>query len=152
MIRSTSRSIRCRRPGDATTATTTAPSPVTPNATNGHSPTRLLTSRETPFASIRISPTRSRVKNVDDEVKKHLPDLPVYDKKRPIRIRDLLNHTSGLPDYDYPDELTTNAAVYKSFLNAKPPLAYRTGTKHAYCNFGYVILAQVVKAASIKVD
>jgi CubicO group peptidase (beta-lactamase class C family) len=47
----------------------------------------------------------------DDDVRKHLPAIPVYDAKRPIRIRDLLNHTSGMPDYDYPEELPNIRAV-----------------------------------------
>src|SRR5579863_4399403 len=37
--------------------------------------------------------------SIDDDVRKHLPELPVYEKAHPIHIRDLLQHTSGLPDY-----------------------------------------------------
>lgn len=85
----------------------------------------------------------------DDDVRKHLPAMPVYDPKRPIRVRDLLNHTSGLPD-DYPDDLPDIQAVFKWYLKAKKQLAYPTGTKQKYCNFGYVILALVVEAASGK--
>src|SRR5262245_49521752 len=84
--------------------------------------------------------------SLDDDVRKHLPAMPVYDSKRPIRIRDLLHHTSGLP-VDYPDETTTNDAVFKWFLKTKKPLAYSTGTKHLYSNLGYAILALVVEAA-----
>lgn len=85
----------------------------------------------------------------DDDVRKHLPAIPVYDKKRPIRIRDLLNHTSGFPD-NYDDDVPNTEAVFKWFLKAKQPLAYPTGTKQEYCNFGYVVLALVVEAASGK--
>lgn len=87
----------------------------------------------------------------DDDVRKHLPAMPVYDAKRPIRIRDLLNHTSGMPDYDYPDELANNKAVYEWYLKSKKHrLDYPTGTQHKYNNFGYIILALVVEAVSGK--
>jgi CubicO group peptidase (beta-lactamase class C family) len=49
--------------------------------------------------------------SVDDEVRKFLPELPVY-RGRPIRIRDLLQHVSGLPDYmDFEDV----PAAHKTF-------------------------------------
>jgi CubicO group peptidase (beta-lactamase class C family) len=83
----------------------------------------------------------------DDDVRKFLPGLPVYDPKRPIRIRDLLNHTSGLKDYPY--NLATNAEVFKWLVNRKK-LKRPTGNKYDYCNSGYVTLALVVEAASKK--
>jgi CubicO group peptidase (beta-lactamase class C family) len=85
----------------------------------------------------------------DDDVRKHLPAMPRYDAKRPIRLRDLLTHTSGLPA-DYHEGSTTNEAVFKRFLEAKRPLAYPTGSRHAYSNLGYAILALVVEAAGGK--
>jgi CubicO group peptidase (beta-lactamase class C family) len=85
----------------------------------------------------------------DDDVRKHLPAFPVYDPKRPIRIRDLLTHMSGLPK-DYPYDLPGSRDVFKWFLKAKKPLAYPTGTRHLYSNLGYVILALVVEAAGAK--
>lgn len=86
----------------------------------------------------------------DDDVRKHLPALPAFDDMRPIRIRDLLHHTSGL-QADYPDKATTNAAVFQWLLKAnKKALAHPPGTKHAYSNLGYALLALVVEAASRK--
>ena len=58
--------MKCRRPGEATIATTTAARPAAANAISGQTPTCRLASRDTPFASIRISPTFSLVTNVDD--------------------------------------------------------------------------------------
>ena len=52
--------------GRGSTATTIAAIPATTKTTSGQMPTRRLTRRETPFASTRISPTFSRVTNVDD--------------------------------------------------------------------------------------
>src|SRR5690242_13112386 len=55
-----------RRSGDAATATTTAPRPARAKVTGGHRPTRRETMRDTPFASIKISPSFSRVTKVED--------------------------------------------------------------------------------------
>lgn len=87
----------------------------------------------------------------DDDVRRHLPAMPVYDAKRRIRIRDLLDHVSGMPDYDYPDDLPNNRAVWEWYLKSKKHrLDYPTGTQEKYNNFGYIILALVVEAASGK--
>ena len=37
--------------------------------------------------------------SVEDDVRKHVPELPEYRKGRAIRVRDLLQHVSGLPEY-----------------------------------------------------
>jgi len=58
--------MRCRKAGDTATATAIAPRPARVKSTSGQMPTCLLARRETPFASIRISPTFNRVTNVDD--------------------------------------------------------------------------------------
>src|SRR4051794_10725948 len=62
----TTRSMKCRRPGEARIATTTAARPAAMNAISGQSPTSRLARRETPFASTRISPTFSLVTKVED--------------------------------------------------------------------------------------
>ena len=41
---------------------------------------------------------RGKVK-VEDDVRKHLPEIPVYSADHPITIDHLSRHTSGLPDY-----------------------------------------------------
>ena len=52
-------SMTFRSAGEASTATTIAAIPVAANTAIGQTPTRLLTSRETPFASTSDSPTLS---------------------------------------------------------------------------------------------
>lgn len=86
----------------------------------------------------------------DDDVRKHLKAVPVFDEGRPIRVRDLLTHTSGLRK-DYPDEAATNEAVLQWLARAKAKaLAHPTGTRHLYSNLGYALLALVVEKASGK--
>ncbi len=91
----------------------------------------------------------------EDDARKLLPELPEHDKARPIRIVDLLHQVSGLPDYlnlldqwkGDPDRMK-NDDVLK--LVAAQKLAFPTGTKWAYSNSNYCLLALVVERASKK--
>ncbi len=94
--------------------------------------------------------------SLDDDVRKHLPELPVYDKSHAIRIRDLLQHTSGLPDYmgfeDVPARHKTysvNLDYLGMFARDKQdfPLDFPTGEKYDYNNSNYMLLAIVVERA-----
>lgn len=88
--------------------------------------------------------------SVDDDARKILPKLPAYDPKRPILIRDLLCHTSGLVDYltlldkqpGDPDKLK-NEDVLKILAGRK--LLHPTGTKWDYSNSNYCLLALVIE-------
>ena len=77
--------------------------------------------------------------------------LPQFFKGAPaawnhITIRQLLNHTSGLPRdspvldnmKEQPDSVLINAA-YKS------PLLFAPGTQWRYCNLGYFMLADIIR-------
>jgi len=95
----------------------------------------------------------------DEALTEILPKFPDYG--RHITIRNLLNHTSGLPDY----ESLMNPAVYGSD-SASPPTSqisdaevlallesqtvgsFVPGTKWAYSNSGYVVLGVVVARIS----
>ncbi len=100
----------------------------------------------------------------DDDVAKHLPEFAnqmlVAEKgaapvkpSRPIKVRDLLTHTSGLPG-GYPGEM---ASVYakRDFMLAettaaiaKQPLQFEPGTKWAYCNAGIDTLGRIIEVLS----
>jgi CubicO group peptidase (beta-lactamase class C family) len=93
---------------------------------------------------------------LEDDVRKYLPELPVYDEKNPITILDLARHTSGLPEYfDLP---TTNAEgrsftkeeLLKEFgrQTEKTGLNFATGEKYEYINSNYVFLAFIVERVS----
>jgi CubicO group peptidase (beta-lactamase class C family) len=85
------------------------------------------------------------------------PDFPAYGKK--ITIRNLLNHTSGLIDYEdimavqykgVPDEKIpqiSDAGVMHLMKN-QARTRFVPGTRWAYSNSGYVVLAQVVEKRS----
>jgi len=86
---------------------------------------------------------------LEDDVRKWLPELKVHDPKRPIRVADLLHHTSGLQDYlGLWDATQTggrldNAGALR--IVAKRSLAYPTGTKWDYSNTNYCLLALIVE-------
>lgn len=91
--------------------------------------------------------------SLDDEVRKWIPTLPDFGK--PITIRRLLNHTSGLRDYftlfalkgwqlDQP--LTTEKVL--DLMADQRDLNFAPGTSFNYCNTGYVLASEIVKRAS----
>ncbi len=104
---------------------------------------------------------------VDDPVEKHLPEFAgqklVISKEggnvkldapaRPITIRDLLTHTSGLPggfpaphtDLYFKRHLTLKQAVE---VSAKQPLDFQPGSKWAYCNAGIDTLGRIIEVVS----
>ena len=87
---------------------------------------------------------------LDAPVGRYVPGVP--DSMRDVTIRELLTHTSGIPDYyrflDWPKfRGLTNAAVMDT-LRAHPELAFRPGTRHEYSNSNYVLLAEALGAAA----
>jgi N-acyl-D-aspartate/D-glutamate deacylase/CubicO group peptidase (beta-lactamase class C family) len=89
----------------------------------------------------------------DDPVQKHLAGFPYPN----ITVRHLLNHTSGLPEYfDLSQryqtllDTLTNDDMLQLLIQHKPELEFEPGSKWAYCNTGYVLLASVVTKASGK--
>ena len=95
----------------------------------------------------------------DDHLTDFFPDFPAYGKS--ITIRNLLNHTSGLPDYEEilmkqypntPDEKIPqilDAGVLKS-LEQQTAGQFPPGSKWQYSNSGYAVLAMIVEKVSGK--
>jgi D-alanyl-D-alanine carboxypeptidase len=84
---------------------------------------------------------------LDDDAAKYLPQ---YSGLRGITVRQLLDHTSGLPNYgdDAIDsgavmQKTTPSAIISSML-AKPR-DFAPGSDWNYSNTGYVVLGQIVE-------
>jgi CubicO group peptidase (beta-lactamase class C family) len=84
---------------------------------------------------------------LDDSVSKYLEGTP--ETWRGITIRQLLSHTSGLrhdaPGYD-DFKVQSEASVIRSAY--VDPLLFAPGTKAAYSNLGYFILAEIITKAS----
>ena len=107
--------------------------------------------------------------SVDDPVEKYLAEfkeqlivdskegdkLVLRKPKRPITIRDLLTHTSGLPggfpegisDLYFRRHLTLGEAVA---ISSQRPLDFEPGTRWSYCNAGIDTLGRIVEVVSEK--
>lgn len=95
----------------------------------------------------------------DDHLTDIFPEFPAYG--RPITIRNLLNHTSGLPDYEdllerqypnTPDEQIPqihDAGVLK-LLEQETASKFPAGSRWEYSNSGYVVLGLIVEKVSGK--
>jgi CubicO group peptidase (beta-lactamase class C family) len=86
----------------------------------------------------------------DQPVRDLLPDLPAA--ARDVTIRHLLNHTSGLWDYEdlIPESRTAQLddADVLALLGPKDSLYAPPGTAYRYSNSGYVLLGLIVERAS----
>ncbi len=90
--------------------------------------------------------------NYDDLLEKYIA-VPY----KGITIRHLLTHSSGLPDYqDIMDQHWDKSKVAGNddcteYLNTyAPPKLFEPGTKYAYSNTGYLLLASIAEKASGK--
>jgi len=85
--------------------------------------------------------------NISDPITKFIKDVPA--KWRSITIRHLLHHTSGVPveppGFDGMKEQTDSIYIRKAY---KDSLAYPIGSKFEYSNFGYFILADIIRITS----
>lgn len=81
--------------------------------------------------------------SLDDNISKFLEGTP--DTWKPITIRHLLTHTSGIvreaPGFD-PLKIQNDADVIKTAYSL--PLRFTPGEKYEYCNVGYFTLAEII--------
>ena len=92
--------------------------------------------------------------SLDDDIRKHIPELPDYGL--PITIRNLIHHTSGLRDYltlldiagfdfgSFHEEDVLELIARQKELNFKP------GEEYLYSNSGYFLLGIIIKRVSGK--
>ena len=95
----------------------------------------------------------------DDHLTDVFPDFPTYG--RAITIRNLLNHTSGLLDYEdlldkkYPNTPPENVPQIKdaeilALMKQQTTTKFAPGTRWEYSNTGFALLAMVVESKSRK--
>ncbi|MBC7874661.1 MAG: serine hydrolase [Ferruginibacter sp.] len=89
--------------------------------------------------------------NYEDSLRKFIPELPYYN----ITIRQLLNHTSGLPDYmglfatNWDNKkIAVNKDMIALLAKYKPAILFAPGEKWEYSNTGYAMLASIIEKAS----
>ncbi|MGI9086562.1 MAG: serine hydrolase domain-containing protein [Chthoniobacterales bacterium] len=92
---------------------------------------------------------------LDDTIAKYLPDYPNKAVADKVTIREILLHTSGIPDFF--DSVTPETARsmklesivdLKDFLPlfAEKPLDFEPGSTNRYSNSGYIVLGLVIEA------
>ncbi|MGV3504735.1 MAG: serine hydrolase domain-containing protein [Adhaeribacter sp.] len=84
---------------------------------------------------------------LSDSLRKFFPELPYHQ----VTIRDMLTHTSGLPDYmalleGWPaTKIASNQDVTDFLITVKPALLFKPGKGWRYSNTGYVLLASIIE-------
>ena len=91
--------------------------------------------------------------SLDDDIRKHLPEL--HDFGKTITIRHLINHTSGLRDQWNLlamagwrlEDVITEDDIFR-LIRRQRALNFEPGHEFAYSNTGYTLLALIVKRVS----
>src|SRR5262245_2738539 len=127
-----------------------------------------LASMSKPITAIGIMQLQEEGKlSIDDPVEKHLPEFKgqmlIAEKKpdsillkkpsRPITLKDLLTHTSGLPGV-YPAGLRDlygkrdRTLAEGTLAISQQPLTFEPGTKWSYCSPGIDTLGRIIEVRS----
>jgi CubicO group peptidase (beta-lactamase class C family) len=92
--------------------------------------------------------------SLEDDVRKVVPELPDYGT--PIRIRQLIFHTSGVRDYQavrflagVPSERLEREEIL-GLLTRQKATNFAPGSRFTYSNAGYVLLATIVERVAGK--
>jgi len=101
-------------------------------------------------AYLAVSLEREGKMSLDDDIAKYLPELKDLPYK--IKLRQLANHTHGLPNlYEIaqlrgisPDDEMSHKEVVEMLLRIKQ-VNYKPGEKFEYNNTGFVLLAEIIE-------
>ncbi|QDT37011.1 serine hydrolase domain-containing protein [Stratiformator vulcanicus] len=114
----------------------------------GHNPRYLVASITKPIVAMGLLMLVERGElTLSDRVIDHVPDFKAGGR-RSIRIRNLLTHTSGLPDMpDDNAELRQNNAGLDHFLEraCTVPLLFEPGRDVTYSSLGFVVLGEIIE-------
>ncbi|MEO5590492.1 MAG: serine hydrolase domain-containing protein [Gemmatimonadaceae bacterium] len=107
-----------------------------------------LGSASKPFTALAALVLEQQGKlSLDDDVRRWVPELPDYGTT--IRVRDLLQHTSGLRDYGALNVLVGREVVtmreFLSLLAAQQALNFAPGTTHEYSHSDFVLLGPIIE-------
>ena len=87
---------------------------------------------------------------LDNKITKYIPESPAA--WRDVTVRQLLTHTSGIPDYVGEFDGKSLVDLQKNYsedeviqIIARQPLDFQPGEKRVYSNSGYVILGALIR-------
>ncbi|WP_055743717.1 serine hydrolase domain-containing protein [Brevibacillus choshinensis] len=92
------------------------------------------------------------VLSLNDDLEKYFPGIPYKGRT----IKNLLNHTTGIPDYEkwvikqaeQTGTIPKNDVIEKFLIESNLPEEFAVGTKWSYSNTGYAALALIIEKAS----
>ena len=79
--------------------------------------------------------------SLEDDISKHLENLPEHWKH--IKIKNLLTHSSGLPDFYVTEGNTSDADIWSRLTNEE--MHFETGNQFEYNQTNYWLLAQIIE-------
>lgn len=88
--------------------------------------------------------------SLDDSIRQYFPEFPEFAKG--ITIRNLLQHTSGIQDYEpiygdlFPQQVADSGVV--EIISKTEGTMFPPGSQYSYSNSGYAILAVLVEKLS----
>jgi CubicO group peptidase (beta-lactamase class C family) len=93
--------------------------------------------------------------NLEDDVRKYITDLPDFGK--PIKIKHLIAHTSGLRNWDevafmaaYKKHDIIDGDIIMNMIKTQTQLNFEPGDRFSYSNTGYFLLSKIVEKVSGK--
>lgn len=110
------------------------------------------TSKQFTAASLVLLAEEGKL-SLDEDVRKHLPEMPNYGTR--MTVRQLLNHTSGLRDYNgllsmagfhRGDVTTTDEAL--ALIVRQKRTNFVPGTQHLYSNSGHFLASVILQRAT----
>ena len=88
---------------------------------------------------------------LNDTLRQYFPELPYQH----ITIANMLDHTSGLPEYQLlmvhnwdHNQIANNTDLIKMLAAKRPPVFFKPGEKYRYSNTAYVLLASIIEKVS----
>lgn len=109
-----------------------------------------IASLSKPFTAVSIILLQQKgLLNFDDKASQYI-DLPEY--ARHVSIRQLLNHTSGIKDYEsiISDKKGLTNPEVMTWLQKLTQLQFPSGSKFEYSNSGFIILSLIIEKISGK--
>lgn len=94
--------------------------------------------------------------SLEDDIRKYLPNL-YQEVKEEIKVRHVINHTSGIRDYvellslknqTWWQQVGLDNNDIMQLLEKQKDLGFAPGLKYIYSNSGYVVLAEIIEKVS----
>ena len=110
-----------------------------------------LTKQFTATSILKLA--EKKMLSLEDKLSKYFPDFPNGDS---IRIKNLLDHSSGIFDYTNDTIFMRNHALRGVSLDSLigmfkiKPLLFKPGSSHGYSNSNYILLGRIIEISSGK--